>query len=164
MKISQNYYIFASLTLLTMEQQPNNYQDPSQQQNYYPPQQPQMTWEGVINDHIAKTRGWMMFMGVFNIVMAALYTIITFGIGILFTWIPFVLGLFLINAANRAKTYLMSGSHSDLADYHKQVKNFFVTSGIVMIVSLALMIIGVIIALAVGLNYSNMDFSRGFNF
>lgn len=147
-----------------MEQQPNNYQDPNQQQNYYPPQQPQMTWEDVIKDHIAKTRGWMMFIGVFNIVMAALYTIMTFGIGILFTWIPFIIGLFLINASNRAKTFLMSGSQSDLADYHKQVKNFFVTSGIVMIVSIALMIIGVIIALAVGLNYSNMDFSRGFNF
>src|SRR3989339_8274 len=99
-----------------MEQQPNNYQDPNQQQNYYPPQQPQMTWEDVIKDHIAKTRGWMMFMGVFNIVMAALYTIMTFGIGILFTWIPFIIGLFLINASNRAKTFLMSGSQSDLAD------------------------------------------------
>jgi len=147
-----------------MEQQPNYYQDPNQQQNYYPQQPPQMTWENVINDHIAKTRGWMMFMGVFYIVMAALYTIMTLGIGILFTWVPFILGLFLINAANRAKTFLISGSQADLADYHKQVKNFFLTSGILMIVSLALMVIGVIIALAVGINYSNMDFSRGFNF
>lgn len=147
-----------------MEQQPNYYQDPNQQQNFYPPQQPQMTWEGVINDHIAKTRGWMMFMGVFFIIYAALTTIVSFGVGIIVAWIPFILGLFLINGANRAKSFLMTGSQSDLADYHKQVKNFFLTSGILMIVSLALMVIAIIIALAVGLNYSNMNFSRGFNF
>jgi len=145
-----------------MDQQPN--QDLNQPQGYNPTQPSQMTWEDVIKDHIAKTRGWMMFMGVFNIVMAALYTIMTLGIGILFTWVPFILGLFLVNASNRAKTFLLSGSQADLADYHKQVKNFFLTSGIVMIVSLALMVIFVIIAVAVGFNYSNMNFSRGFNF
>mgnify|MGYP001201341752 CR=1 FL=1 len=147
-----------------MEQQPNYYQDPNQQQNYYPQQPPQMTWESVINDHIAKTRGWMMFMGVFFIIYAALTTIVSFGVGIIVAWIPFILGLFLINGANRAKSFLMTGSQSDLADYHKQLKNFFLTSGILMIVSLALMVIAIIIALAVGLNYSNMNFSRGFNF
>ena len=86
-----------------MEQQPNYYQDPNQQQNYYPQQPPQMTWENVINDHIAKTRGWMMFMGVFFIIYAALTTIVSFGVGIIVAWIPFILGLFLINGANRAK-------------------------------------------------------------
>ena len=98
------------------------------------------------------------------VIYAALVTIYSFGVGVIVAWIPFILGLFLINGANRAKSFLMTGSQSDLADYHKQLKNFFLTSGILMIVSLALMVIAIIIALAVGLNYSNMNFSRGFNF
>lgn len=147
-----------------MEQQPNNYPNPNQQQSNYPPQTPQMTWEGIINDHIAKTRGWMMFMGVFMIVYAALATIMSLGIGIVFAWIPFILGLFLINGANRAKSFLMTGSQADLADYHKQMKNFFLTNGILMIVSIGLMIILILVAITVGINTSNMNFSRGFNF
>jgi hypothetical protein len=141
-----------------MEQQPN--QDPNQQQNY----PPQMTWEGVINDHITKTRGWLMFLGVFAIVYAALVTLMSFGFGIIFAWIPFIMGLFLINASNRAKTFLMSGSQADLADYHKQLKNFFVTNGILLIVGLALMVIFIIIALVVGIHYNPGDFSKNFNF
>ncbi|MPM07752.1 hypothetical protein SDC9_54059 [bioreactor metagenome] len=144
-----------------MEQQPNQFQDPNQQYNQQPPQ---MSWENVINDHIAKTRGWMMFVGVFMIVYAALATIVSMGLGIIFAWVPFIMGLFLINGANRAKTFLLTGSQADLADYHKQLKNFFLTNGILLIVGLSLMVIFIIIALAVGIHYNPSDFSKGFNF
>lgn len=146
-----------------MEQQPNQFQDPNQQQQYSQ-QPPQMTWENVINDHIAKTRGWMMFIGVFMIVYAALATIVSMGLGIIFAWVPFIMGLFLINGANRAKTFLLTGSQADLADYHKQLKNFFMTNGILLIVGLSLMVIFIIIALVVGIHYNPADFSKGFNF
>lgn len=115
-----------------------------------------------IKAHLAGTKGWLMFLGVLNIVMAGIYTLATFGIGILFTWIPFLLGMFLINAANRIKAFLLSGQEIEMVNYHKQMKNFFMTAGIITIISIGLSIIMVIVAVSMGLNGRDFDVLKSF--
>ncbi len=115
-----------------------------------------------IKAHLAGTKGWLMFLGVLNIVMAGIYTLATFGIGILFTWIPFLLGMFLINAANRIKAFLLSGQEIEMVNYHKQMKNFFMTAGIITIISIGLSIIMVIVAISMGLNGRDFDVLKSF--
>ncbi|PKP04747.1 MAG: hypothetical protein CVU11_03280 [Bacteroidetes bacterium HGW-Bacteroidetes-6] len=115
-----------------------------------------------IKAHLAGTKGWLMFLGILNIVIAGIYTLATLGIGILFTWIPFLLGLFLINAANRIKAFLLSGQEIEMVNYHKQMKNFFMTTGIITIISIGLSIIMVVVALSMGLNGRDFDFLKAF--
>jgi len=132
----------------------NTYNQSQQAQNW---QVPETNWEQIIRDHIKSTRGWMTFMGVMQIVIAALYTIMTVGIGIIIMWVPFLLGLYLIRASNRAKMYLEMGNISDLAEYHKQLKNFFQVSGIMSIVSIGLLILFGIIAAAIGFSFAGAE-------
>jgi len=139
----------------------NTYNQQQQTQSW---QAPETNWEQIIRDHIKSTRGWLMFMGVLQIVYAGLYTIITFGIGIILMWVPFMLGLFLIRAANRAKAYLEMGDIADLADYHKQMKNFFLGTGIMVIVALALTVLLLIVIAVVGLSFMNTNMIKGVGF
>jgi len=132
----------------------NTYNQPQQAQNW---QTPETNWEQIIRDHIRSTRGWMTFMGVIQIVIAALYTIMTVGIAIIIMWVPFLLGLYLIRASNRAKMYLEMSNISDLAEYHKQVKNYFQVSGIMTIVSIGLAILFGIIAAAIGFSFAGAE-------
>jgi len=132
----------------------NTYNQSQQAQNW---QVPETNWEQIIRDQIKSTRGWMTFMGVMQIVIAALYTIMTVGIGIIIMWVPFLLGLYLIRASNRAKMYLEMGNISDLAEYHKQLKNFFQVSGIMSIVSIGLLILFGIIAAAIGFSFAGAE-------
>ncbi len=138
-----------------MEENTYNQQQQPQQPPYW--QAPETNWEQIIRDQIKSTRGWMTFMGVMQIVIAALYTIMTVGIGIIIMWVPFLLGLYLIRASNRAKMYLEMGNISDLAEYHKQLKNFFQVSGIMSIVSIGLLILFGIIAAAIGFSFAGAE-------
>lgn len=125
-------------------------------QNYQ--QQPQYQGPGIeaqIKVILSSTRGWLMFLGIINIIFASVYTLITLGIGIVVMWVPFLLGIFLISAASKIKNYLLIGNPMSLVEYHKQMKSFFVTKGVLIIIGFALSIIGAIVIAVTGITLNN---------
>jgi len=137
-------------------------QNPNYQQQYQPPP-PQHQYndiESQIKAILSSTKGWIMFFGIMNIIMAATVTIMTFGLGIVAAWIPLVLGIILIGAANKIKNYLLLGNPVSLVEYHRKMKSFFITVGVITIISLVLNIIFMIVAAVTG----NMVFNGNFNF
>ncbi|PLW91734.1 MAG: hypothetical protein C0592_14390 [Marinilabiliales bacterium] len=137
-----------------MNQNPNSQPQPQQQPMYH-----QSGIESQIKAMLSSTRGWIMFMGILHIVYASIYTLATLGIGIIVAWVPFLLGIFLINAATNIKNYLLLGDPNNLVAYHKQMKNFFVTMGVLTIIGIALTIIAVIVIVATGITLN----TNGFN-
>ena len=126
-----------------MNQNPNYQQAPQPQ--YQPP-----SIETQLKAILSSTKGWIMFFGIMNIIMAAIVTIATLGVGILGAWIPLILGIFLVSAANKIKNYLLLGNPMSLLEYHKQIKNFFVFIGVMTIISLVLNIIMIIVVIITG--------------
>ena len=134
----------------------------NQNPNYQQPQQPQYHYndiESQIKAILSSSKGWIMFFGIMNIISAAVVTIATLGIGILVAWIPLMLGIFLISAANKIKNYLLLGNPVSLVEYHRKMKNFFVTVGVLTIISIVLNIIFIIVATITG----NVWFNGNFN-
>ena len=126
-----------------------------QQPNYQQPAYGVQDYEAQIKSLLSSTKGWLMFIGIMNIIFASIYTLITLGIGIVVMWAPFILGVFLISASAKIKNYLMSGNPLNLIEYHKQMKNFFVTKGVLMIIAFALGIISSIIIAVTGFAINN---------
>jgi hypothetical protein len=134
-----------------MNQYPNqNYQQQPQQPQYQGP-----GIEAQIKAILSSTRGWLMFLGIINIIFASVYTLITLGIGIVVMWVPFLMGIFLISAASKIKNYLLLGNPMSLVEYHKQMKSFFVTKGVLIIIGFALSIIGAIVIAVLGITLTN---------
>lgn len=134
-----------------MNQYPNqNYQQQPQQPQYQGP-----SIEDQIKAILSSTRGWLMFLGIINIIFASVYTLVTLGIGIVVMWVPFLMGIFLISAASKIKNYLLLGNPMSLVEYHKQMKSFFVTKGVLIIIGFALSIIGAVVIAVLGITLTN---------
>jgi hypothetical protein len=87
--------------------------------------------------------GWMKFMGIMTIIGGCLQVLTIFGIVI--AWLPIWMGVVLTKAGSKAGEYADKGDFASLEGMTGQLKTYFTISGIMMIVSFAVMIIGGII-------------------
>jgi hypothetical protein len=87
--------------------------------------------------------GWMKFMGIMNIIGGAVNALTI--VGILWAWLPIWLGVVLTQAGSKAGEYADKGDSASLEAMTGRLKTYFTLSGIVMIVSIAMGIIGGII-------------------
>lgn len=94
------------------------------------------------------SRGWLKFLGILSIVYGVLYALTI--VGILFAWIPIWLGIVMNKAGSRAGEYAERGDPASLAGYTGQLKTLFTVTGILTLISIALGIIGAIIAVVAG--------------
>lgn len=113
--------------------------------------------------NVAGMKGWMKFMGIMSIIGGAINALTI--VGILWAWLPIWLGVILTQAGSKADDYASKGDMASLEALTGKLKSYFTLSGIVMIVSMAMGIIGGIIwaiLLAAGLMSSDslMDMFR----
>jgi len=80
--------------------------------------------------------GWMKFMGIMTIIGGAINALTL--VGILWAWLPIWLGVVLTQAGSRAQDYADKGDTASLEAMTGKLKSYFVLSGIVMIVSMAI--------------------------
>jgi len=120
---------------------------------------PQTTQNTVTNNTIIAskvkgTKGWLKFLGIFSIVIGAIYALTI--IGIVIAWLPIWLGVILVQAASRADEYL-HGNESSFIEYLDKIKQYFTISGVIAIIGLigmAIWLIVFIIIIATGGIYS----------
>ena len=87
--------------------------------------------------------GWMKFMGIMTIIGGALNALSI--VGILWAWLPIWLGVVLTQAGTKAGEYAAKGDMASLEAMTGKLKSYFVISGIVTIISMAMSIIGAIV-------------------
>ena len=105
--------------------------------------------------------GWMKFMGIMTIIGGCLQALSIFGLVI--AWLPIWMGVVLTKAGSKAGEYADKGDFASLESMTGQLKTYFTISGIMMIVSFAVMVIGVavwVVLLAAGVFSSSslMDY------
>jgi len=94
--------------------------------------------------------GWMKFMGIMTIIGGCLQALSI--VGLVIAWLPIWMGVVLTKAGSKAGEYADKGDFAALEGVTGQLKTYFTISGIMMIVSFALMIVGGIIwAILLGL-------------
>jgi hypothetical protein len=106
-------------------------------------------------------KGWLKLLGIVSIIGGALNALSI--IGILWAWVPIWLGVIMVQAGSRAGEYADKGDMASLEGMTGQLKTYFTISGIMMIVSFAVMIIAVavwVVLLAAGVFSSSslMDY------
>jgi hypothetical protein len=104
---------------------------------------------------LAQGKGWIKFLAIVQIVFAALYVLISFGIGLLVAWLPIWLGILLLQTAGAIERAQQQGDAEALKLALGKLKLYFVIQAIAMIVGFALGILGVIAAIAFGLSMHN---------
>ena len=91
----------------------------------------------------AGMKGWMKFMGILTIIGGGINALTI--VGIVWAWLPIWLGIVLVQAGSRAGEYAARGDAAALEAMTGKIKTYFTISGIVLIISLALSLIGGII-------------------
>lgn len=89
---------------------------------------------------LASGKGWVKFVGIFNIVLGALQALSI--IGILWAWIPIWQGVLLLQAGGAVERAQMAGDESALRMALDKLRVYFVVQGVLFIISLALMVLG----------------------
>ena len=84
---------------------------------------------------LASGKGWVKFVGIFNIILGALQALSI--IGILWAWIPIWQGV-LLQAGGAVERAQMAGDESALRMALDKLRVYFVVQGVLFIISLAL--------------------------
>ncbi len=83
--------------------------------------------------------GWAKFMGIITIITGCLQVLTIFGIVV--AWLPIWMGVVLTKAGSKAGEYADKGDMASLEAFTGQLKTYFIISGVLIIVSFALVII-----------------------
>jgi hypothetical protein len=95
-------------------------------------------------------KGWIKFLGVMNIIGGGINALTI--VGILWAWLPIWVGVILMQAGSRAEAYAASGDAPALAALLGRLRAYFTISGVTMIVSMVMGVIGgVVWVLLIGL-------------
>ncbi len=107
-----------------------------------------------ISANVKATKGWLKFLGILSIIGGGLYALTL--VGIVVAWMPIWLGIIMVQAGSRAQEYVERGDPKALAGYTGKIKTLFAIMGILTIISLAVGVIGGIIALVLGVFTGSM--------
>jgi len=93
---------------------------------------------------------WLKFLAVLQFAYAALYVVVSFGLGLVFAWIPIWLSILMWKAANRNKEALMTGNAGSLSDALGSLKTIAMLIGILTMVGIILTIGMILLMLVIG--------------
>lgn len=118
-----------------------------------------------IRAEIDKTQGWLRFLAMVSFIMVPI-SIFLAAIAVIFNpytgalqlvsniisgAISIVLAIFLFQASSRGRAYADAGQPADLLVYHGKLMIYFIISGVLIIIVLAVLVIGIIFGVAFGL-------------
>ena len=92
--------------------------------------------------------GWLKFIGIVLIVYGAIYAITI--VGIIFAWLPVWLGVILLQAASKADSAKVNRNAAELPLIMDKIRLFFVITGVVSIISIAMAIMMLIAIFSFG--------------
>jgi hypothetical protein len=102
-----------------------------------------------LRKNLAGMKGWLKFLAIMNIITGAVHALSL--VGILWAWLPIWLGIVLLQAGGQASDYAQRGDEAALVAFAGKLKTYFLISGIVMIVSIALVVVGSIMVVGTGM-------------
>ena len=108
-----------------------------------------------LSENVARSSGWMKFLGVLSIIQGVLFIFTLWGI--LICWLPIWLGIILFKAGDDAET-ASRGAPKRLLDYVAKLNRYFQIQGILALILIILVLIGFFLA---GMAFF-MHFGRGF--
>ncbi len=95
-----------------------------------------------------EVRGWVKFLGVLNIISGVLACLTI--VGILWGWLPLWQGIVLFNAGKQAEQSWTNEDPERLRESLRQLKTYFIISGVSMLASMALAMLVVIALIGLG--------------
>lgn len=96
--------------------------------------------------------GWVKFIGIVTIAGGCLQALTVFGLVI--AWLPIWMGVVLLKAGTKAGEYAEKGDFTSLEGLTGQLKTYYIISGVMMIISLAVVVVAVaacIVLLSLGI-------------
>ncbi len=81
-----------------------------------------------------RIKGWLLFIGWVTMIGGILQALTI--VGILVAWIPFLMGLWLIQAGNKVGEYSATGNVMALGQMIAKLRSYFVLTGVMMIIGL----------------------------
>ncbi|NOQ97142.1 MAG: hypothetical protein GQ561_03180 [Calditrichae bacterium] len=89
--------------------------------------------------------GWLKFIAIMSFVYAGIVVISSWGIGLIFAWLPVWLGILLLQAANRITNARFANNQGELVQMMDKLRLFFAILGVLIIVGIVLVIIVMIV-------------------
>jgi hypothetical protein len=105
---------------------------------------------------LAIGKGWIKFLAIVQIVFASLYVLVSFGIGLIFAWLPIWLSILLLQAAEAIERAQRQNDAAALKVALGKLRLYFMIQAIAMIVGFGLAILAIIAAIAMGLSMHNL--------
>jgi hypothetical protein len=87
--------------------------------------------------------GWLKFLGIMNIISGALTALSLWGI--IIAWLPIWLGILLLQAGNKISTARFGNNKRELVQMMDKLRLYFIIQGVLIIVSIALAIVGIVV-------------------
>ncbi len=103
-----------------------------------------------IADPMAKAAGWMKLSAIVMFVNAAFQIIGTFGIGIIFAWLPIWMGVLLWKGANRFKEALIEGDEASAILGADNIKTYFVITGVLAAIGIIFFVLYMVLVFVLG--------------
>ena len=101
-----------------------------------------------IFEELNKSSGWMKFISILLIILGALTALSI--VGIIIAWLPIWMGVVLYQAGNLASYAFSQKDENKFLESISKIKLYFILTGITLIVSIALSLITILIALITG--------------
>jgi len=105
---------------------------------------------------IFEAKGWIKILGVISIIYGVLVALSI--VGIIIAWLPIWMGILLFKAGSQIEEAKNTGNKHNLMESLSKIKTYFIISGVLTIIGLALAIIAVIVGFIAGLNGSENPF------
>lgn len=95
--------------------------------------------ENVMGQEVVETSremsGWLKLVGIVSIVGGAGSILLTFGIGIIFAWLPIWQGILLVRASNSSKD-VAAGNLESTGKILAPLKTYFIIQGILILLGI----------------------------
>ena len=99
---------------------------------------------------LAEGKGWIKFLAIVQIVFMSIYVVVSFGLGLIFAWLPIWLSVLLLQSASAIERAEQQGDAEAMRLALGKLKLYFMIQAIAMIVGFCLAIVGIILAIAFG--------------
>nr|WP_281398124.1 DUF5362 family protein [Ruficoccus amylovorans] len=108
-----------------------------------------------LSEPLAKSGFWLKLMAVLQFLYAGIYIIGSFGIGIIFAWLPIWMGVLMWQAANRARDAALSGDLMTAITAQNKIKLLIIIMGVITLLSIVLALLFIVFIGVIGASSPN---------
>lgn len=105
-----------------------------------------------LSEPLSKCGFWLKLMAVLQFLYAGIYIIGSFGIGIIFAWLPVWMGVLMWQAANRARDAALSGDLMTAITAQNKIKLLIIIMGVITLLSIVLALFFIVLIGFIGVS------------